>query len=65
MIKNLHLNCFCKASDSNYREASFMAGYMCYYGDGVSKDVNKAKKFYQKAAKLGMKEAKDELDKLG
>ena len=28
-------------------------------------DVNKAKKFYQKAAKLGMKEAKDELDKLG
>lgn len=63
--KELAFELFCKASDSNYREASFMAGYMCCYGDGVSKDVNKAKEFYQKAAKLGMKEAKDELDKLG
>ena len=41
-----------------------MAGYMCCYGDGINKDLNKAKEFYQKALELGMEEAKDELNKL-
>ena len=41
-----------------------MAGYMCYYGDGIKKDLERGLKYYQKAADLGSLDAINELNKL-
>ena len=43
---------------------SFMLGYMYHYGDGISKDLEKAKKYYQLALQEGYLDAQKELDKL-
>lgn len=55
---------FCKASAMKYREACFMVGYMYCYGDGIEKDIQKAKEYYQESADLGFQDAIKELEKL-
>ena len=53
-----------QASNYHYSKASFMLGYMYHYGDGTSKDLKKAKEYYQLALQDGYLEAQKELDKL-
>ena len=42
-----------QASHYHYSKASFMLGYMYHYGDGISKDLEKAKEYYQLALQEG------------
>ena len=53
-----------QASHYHYSIASFMLGFMYDYGDGISKDLEKAKEYYQLALQEGYLEAQKELDKL-
>lgn len=46
-----------QASHYHYSKASFMLGYMYHYGDGISKDLEKAKEYYQLALQEGYLEA--------
>ncbi len=39
------------------QKQSFMLGYMYHYGDGISKDLEKAKEYYQLALQEGYLEA--------
>lgn len=64
--KNKHkaMQYYQQASHYHYSKASFMLGYMYHYGDGISKDLEKAKEYYQLALQEGYLEARKELDKL-
>ena len=55
---------FFKAANLDYPEANFMLGYMYSYGDGIAKDMVKAKEYLKKAANSGLKEASEELEKI-
>lgn len=64
LINKLLLKCFFKAANLDYPEANFMLGYMYSYGDGIAKDMVKAKEYLKKAANSGLKEASEELEKI-
>ena len=51
-------------ADAGYPNSIYNLGRMYENGTGVPTDVNEAIKLYQKAAGLGIKEAKDRLDRI-
>ena len=56
---------FSKAADQDDADAAFNVGSLYYLGRGVAKDEVKATEYYRKAARLGMREARDVLKSVG
>lgn len=51
-----------KAADAGHADAQFLMGDLYYYGNGVTKDLEAARRWYEKAASQGNKTARWTLD---